>query len=81
MTDGASNRGDALGAAAAAAAAGVPVDVLRILPRTQRNLRVESVRAPVAADEGETFDLRTITRSSANADVQLRVSIDGRSGC
>ena len=78
VTDGAANRGDALGAAAAASASGVPIDVVRLEQRPQPNIRLEAVRAPIAADEGEAFDLRVVTRSNAATDVDVRVSIDGQ---
>lgn len=78
ITDGASNRGDPLGAAAAASAAGIPVDVLRLSHEDRPNIRLESVRLPLTADEGEAFDLRVVTRSATGADVQVRVSVDGR---
>ena len=77
ITDGAANRGDAIGAAAAAAAAGVPVDVLALLPRPTNNLRAHSVRVPSAADEGEAFDLRVVTHSTVDGDYTLRVLLDG----
>ena len=77
FTDGAANRGDALGAAAAASAAGVPVDIVPLRTRPQRNVRVQAVRAPVSADEGETFDLRIVTESTVETDADVRVTIDG----
>lgn len=78
VSDGAANRGDALSAAAASVAAGVPVDVLPLRPSRRDNLRVESVRAPGAADEHETFELRVVTRADRDSDVRVRVLVDGR---
>jgi len=78
VTDGASNRGDPLAAAAAASAAGVPVDVVRMAQRERPNVRIEGVRVPGDVDEDEAFDLRVVTRSTREVRGQVRVRVDGR---
>ena len=76
-TDGVETRGDALAAAAAALAAGVPVDAVLLEQKPARDVRVVTVGAPAKADRDEPFDLRVVTSSSVDTDVALRVSRDG----
>ncbi len=77
LTDGIATRGDTMAAAAAALAAGVPVDVVALEQRVVPDVRVVALRAPSRADEGEAMDLRLVTASPAPADVEIRLRRDG----
>ena len=77
MSDGVQTRGDVLSAAAAAVAADVPVDVVPLDQKTFPDVRVVSVRSPTHADEGEALDLRVVTASTVEADLDVRVKRDG----
>lgn len=77
ITDGLATRGDTLAAAAAALAAGIPVDVVPLEQRAAPDVRVVALRAPARADEGEAMDLRVVTSSPAAADLEVRVRRDG----
>jgi uncharacterized membrane protein len=76
VSDGVQTRGDALAAAGAAVAADVRVDVVALDQKQVPDVRVVSVRAPARADEGEPFELRVVTSSSTDADVELRIRRD-----
>jgi Ca-activated chloride channel family protein len=78
LSDGVSTRGDALGEAALAAAAGVPVDAVPLDQRKLRDVRVVAVAAGGRANVGEAIDLRVVTASDSDADVELRVYRDGQ---
>src|SRR4029079_8496245 len=65
LTDGVATRGDTMAAAAAAGAAGIPVDVVPLEQRAVPDVRVVALRAPPRADEGEALDLRLCTASPA----------------
>ncbi len=78
MSDGVATRGDTLSAAAAAVAAGVPVDVVPLDQAKVPDVRVASVRTAPRANAGEALDLRVVTDSSSPADVELRVFRDGQ---
>jgi Ca-activated chloride channel homolog len=78
MSDGVSTRGDALGEAALAAAAGVPVDVVPLDQRRLTDIRVVAVAAGGRANLGEAIDLRVVTSSAHDADVELRIYRDGQ---
>lgn len=77
MSDGVQTRGDALTAAAAAVAADVPIDVVPLDQKTFPDVRVVSVRAPTRADEGEPIDLRVVTQSQKDTDIEVRIKRDG----
>jgi Ca-activated chloride channel family protein len=77
ISDGVQTRGDALAAAAAAVAADVPIDVVALDQKTFADVRVVSVRAPTRADASEPIDLRVVTQSTKETDVELRVKRDG----
>jgi Ca-activated chloride channel family protein len=77
LSDGVSTRGDALGEAALAAAAGVPIDVVPLDQRKLEDIRVVAVSAGGRANEGEAIDLRIVTSSVRDADVEVRVYRDG----
>ncbi|MEZ4226905.1 MAG: VWA domain-containing protein [Polyangiaceae bacterium] len=77
LSDGVATRGDALEAAAAAVAAGVPVDVVPLDQEKLTDVRVVAVRMPSRASEGETLELRIVTSSTVEAPVEVRVFRDG----
>jgi Ca-activated chloride channel family protein len=78
ISDGVATRGDTLSAAAAAVAAGVPVDVVPLDQAKVPDVRVASVRTVPRANAGEALDLRVVTDATAAADVELRVFRDGQ---
>lgn len=77
LTDGVATRGDALQAAAAAVAAGVPVDVVPLDQRKIPDVRVVSLRMPTRASEKEPIELRLVTSSEVETDVEVRLKRDG----
>jgi len=77
LSDGVSTRGDALGEAALAAAAGVRIDAVPLDQRKLQDIRVVAVSAGGRASVGEAIDLRVVTSSAADADVELRIYRDG----
>ncbi|WP_437486156.1 VWA domain-containing protein [Sorangium sp. So ce1014] len=77
LTDGVATRGDTMAAAAAAVAAGTPIDVLPLEQRKVPDIRVVALRAPSRADEGEALDLRLVTSSPSPAEVEIRLRRDG----
>ncbi len=78
VSDGVSNRGDPIAAAAAAVAAEVPVDTIALDQKEVADVRVVAVRMPSRANDGETLDLRVVTSSSAPADIEIRIKRDGK---
>jgi Ca-activated chloride channel family protein len=78
LTDGVATRGDALGAALAAVAAGVPIDAVPLDQAKVPDVRVVSVRMPPRASEGEPLELRIVTSSPAPARAEVRVLRDGQ---
>jgi Ca-activated chloride channel family protein len=77
LSDGVSTRGDALGEAALAAAAGVRIDVVPLDQRKLEDIRVVAVSAGGRASEGEAIDLRIVTSAAHDAEVEVRVYRDG----
>ena len=77
VTDGVATRGDTMAGAAAAALAGVPVDVLPLVQAPRPNVRVESLHAPARVAAAESMDLRIVVRSSAETRGTLHVLVDG----
>ncbi|MEP7049732.1 MAG: VWA domain-containing protein [Pseudomonadota bacterium] len=78
VSDGVATRGDTLSAAAAAVAAGVPIDVVPLDQARVPDVRVSSVHSVPRANAGEALDLRVVTESTSAADVELRVFRDGQ---
>jgi uncharacterized membrane protein len=78
LSDGVPTRGDTLAAAAAAALAGVPVDVLALEQQRRPSVRVESVRAPQRATVGEPIDLRVTVRSTSDVEGDVVLLVDGQ---
>lgn len=77
LSDGVATRGDALQAAAAAVAAGVPVDVVPLDQRKIPDVRVVSLRMPTRASEKEPIELRLVTASEQEAEIEVRLKRDG----
>ena len=77
LSDGVATRGDALGAALAAVAAGVPVDAVPLDQAKVPDVRIAALRMPPRASEGEPLELRVVTAASALARVEVRVLRDG----
>jgi len=77
LSDGVNTRGNPLDAAAAAVAAGVPVDAVPLDQSVLPDVRVVAVRMPPRAYEGESLELRIVTASSAPAQLEIRVHRDG----
>ncbi len=77
LSDGVSTRGDPVGAALAAVAAGVPIDVVPLDQSKVPDVRIASVRMPARANRDEPVEIRIVTSSSAPARVELRVLRDG----
>ena len=77
ITDGVNTRGNPLDAAAAAVAAGVPVDSVPLDQTSLTDVRVVAVRMPPRAYEGEALELRIVTQSSAPAQLEIRIHRDG----
>jgi len=77
LSDGVSTRGDALGEAALAAAAGVRIDAVPLDQRPLADIRVVAVSAGGRASVGEAIDLRVVTSAPADAEVELRIYRDG----
>jgi Ca-activated chloride channel homolog len=78
LSDGVSTHGDALGEAALAAAAGVRIDAVPLDQRRLEDIRVVAVSAGGRASEGEAIDLRIVTSSAHDAEVEVRVYRDGQ---
>ncbi|MCC6646228.1 MAG: VWA domain-containing protein [Polyangiaceae bacterium] len=77
LSDGVETRGDAVLAAAAAVAAEVPIDVVPLDQAQVPDVRVVALRVPPRVDEKEPLDLRIVTSSAVEAEVELRVLRDG----
>lgn len=77
LSDGVRTRGDSSEAALAAAALGIPIDVVPLDQGRITDVRVVAVRATARAAQGETLDLRVVTQSSEDAEVEARVYRDG----
>ncbi len=77
VSDGVATRGDALSAALSAAALGIPIDVIPLDQGSIPNVRVESLRLPPRAAEGEAIDLKLITQAGSDAEVEVRLYRDG----
>lgn len=78
LTDGVPTRGDTLGAARAAALAGVPIDVLALEQQRRPSVRVETLRAPQRAAVDEPIDLRVTYRSTSDVEGNAFLVVDGQ---
>ncbi len=77
MSDGVSTRGDPMDAAAAAVAAGVPIDVVPLDQARVPDVRVVDVGLPARAHEGEAVRLRVVTEATSEAEIEVRLRRDG----
>ncbi len=77
LSDGAETRGDALAAAAMAAARGVPIDVWAVEREPGAEMAIERVRMPGVADPGQPVELRIVTRATQTAQARVLVRRDG----
>lgn len=77
LSDGVNTRGEPMDAAAAAAAAGIPIDVVPLDQAAVDDVRLVAVRLPPSASRGEPLELRVVTRSSKPAELEVRVYRDG----
>jgi len=78
LSDGVATRGDTMGAAAAAVAAQIPVDVVPLEQKEVPDIRVVALRGPTRADAGEAIELRLVTSSPADAEIEIRIKRDGK---
>ena len=67
LSDGEENRGDGLAAARAAAAAGVAIDVVPIVPPQRDDVRVDDLIAPSEVRSGEAVEVRAILHATTSA--------------
>lgn len=76
FTDGNENLGSAATEASAAAADGIPVDVVSLKPGTGDEVLVESVQAPERVDRKKPFDVKVTVRSTFSGPATLRLYKD-----
>lgn len=77
LSDGNATQGDALAAAAAAAARGVTVDVLPIEREPGLDIAIESVRAPAQVEGEEPVEVRIVTRATRATSARVIIDRDG----
>lgn len=77
FSDGNETRGDVRSAVARARAAGVPVDVVPVRYRHEREVLVEKLVVPSRAQVGEPVGVRVVVRATAGARATLRLTSDG----
>jgi len=73
LSDGNENLGDALEEAKAAAAAGIPIDIIPLKPRSHEEVLVEEVGIPETMDKDEPFELKITVRSTLETGGTLRL--------
>jgi Mg-chelatase subunit ChlD len=78
MWDGRATRGDLAAAAREAAARHVPIDVMPLEYRGDREVTLERLDAPPRKREGEPFSLRAVLRSTNPADVRGKLALRDR---
>ncbi|MFO0832766.1 MAG: VWA domain-containing protein [Phycisphaerales bacterium] len=78
ITDGNQTTGDVLEAADAAKAIGIPVDVLPIQFKYDREVIVEKLLSPPNAREGETMNVRVVLQASGPANGRLNLLLNGQ---
>jgi len=78
VSDGNETEGDLKEAARIAAANGIPIDVLPLSYRHEREVIFQRLAAPSRARSGQTVALRFILRSTAPADGKLHLTLNGR---
>ncbi|MBN2192477.1 MAG: VWA domain-containing protein [Polyangiaceae bacterium] len=77
ISDGVNTRGNPLDGAAAAVAAGVPIDVVALDQARVPDVRLVDLGIPARAHEGEAMHLRVVTEATAEAEIEVRLSRDG----
>jgi uncharacterized membrane protein len=77
VSDGNENVGNLIGEAAAAAAAGIPIDVLPLAYEHPNEVVFEGIRAPARSRVGQTADLRLFLRSQGPARGRVSLSMNG----
>ncbi|GJQ29395.1 MAG: hypothetical protein HBSAPP03_12790 [Phycisphaerae bacterium] len=77
VTDGNQTSGNVLQAAEAAKAMGVPIDVLPIKYRYDREVIVDRLVTPASAREGETLNLRVVLQAVEPARGRLSIMMNG----
>lgn len=77
VSDGVATRGDALSAATAALASGVPIDVVTLEQRALSDVRLVALRSPPTAAEAESVAMRVVVGAPKATGVELRVKRDG----
>lgn len=77
VSDGNETVGSLLAAARSAKAAGIPIDVLPIQYKLDREVIADRLIAPATAREGETVNLRIVLTATAPATGTLNLSMNG----
>jgi Ca-activated chloride channel family protein len=77
LSDGGENAGDAGAAARAAAAQGIPVDVVPVGGSPAAEVWVDDVIAPQDVRPGETYEIRAVLRSTVAASATVTLRRDG----
>jgi len=77
LSDGGENAGDAAGAARAAAAAGIPIDVAPVGGPPAADVLVDDVVAPQEVRPGETYEIRAVLRATDAASATVTLRRDG----
>ncbi len=78
ISDGNETAGDLAGAARVAAANSIPIDVLPVRYKYEREVVFRRLVAPSRARSGQTVDLRFVLASTAKAQGRLTLSLNGR---
>lgn len=78
ITDGNQTTGDVLDAADAAKALSIPIDVLPIQFKYDKEVIVDKLLSPANAREGETMNVRVVLQASAPADGRLNLLLNGQ---
>lgn len=76
-TDGNETAGNLLQAAEAAKALSIPIDVLPLRYKYDREVLVERLTAPAAAREGENLAVKVVLRSIASTEGRLAILLNG----
>jgi len=77
-SDGNETDGSLLAAASAARAAGIPIDVLPLAYRIEREVVFERLLAPATGRRGQTINLRMILEATQATTGRLTLSLDGQ---
>lgn len=77
LSDGGQNAGDAASAARAAAAAGIPIDVVPVGAPPAPDVYVDDVVAPAEVRPGETYEVRAVLQATASATAAVTLRRNG----